>query len=306
MKYVSIRTATLRPNTSLNFDVYIYYRDTYLLYRSASQSFEQDLIEKFKAKKVKKAFIPEEQEESYLNYLDSTLVQLQDKSVSLSDKADFAQDTLKQESDSIEKNLESETAFKKSEERIQKVVDFILAEPKALAEMLAAAGLSVDDSAHGSTVSSLALAVGSSSGFVDRDDLTNLAIAGLLHDTGLKSLGFSVTDNLFNLPKDKWPSFKKHPEKAVELVAGKKYITAKVLRIIQDHEELGGGAGFPEKKNLARLAIDSQIFNLCDALDHFSIEMKKQAAECVEAFIEKHGEKFETQLLEVLEKKIKA
>lgn len=306
MKYVSIRTATLRPNTSLNFDVYVYYQDTYLLFRDASQSFEQDLLEKFKAKKVKKAFIPEEQEESYLTYLDSTLVQLQDSSVSLGDKAEFAQDTLKQEADSIEKNLESEAAYKKSEERIQKVVDFILAEPKALAGMLTAAGLSIDDSAHGSTVSSLALAVGSASGLVDREDLTNLAVAGLLHDTGLKPLGFSVTDSLANLPKDKWSIFKKHPAKAVELVAGKKFITTKVLRIIEDHEELGGGLGFPEKKNLARLAIDSQIFNLCDALDHFSIEKKRQAPECVEEFIEKHGEKFEIQLLEVLEKKIKA
>jgi HD-GYP domain-containing protein (c-di-GMP phosphodiesterase class II) len=163
----------------------------------------------------------------------------------------------------------------------------MLAEPKALAGMLASAGLSIDDSAHGSTVSSLALALGSASKLVGRDELTDMAVAGLLHDTCLKELGFSAKDTLESLEKDRRANFKKHPTTAVEAVAGKKFITTRVLRIIEDHEEFGDGLGFPNKKRYKKLNVDSQIFNLCDAFDHFSIREGKPAAQCIESFIER-------------------
>jgi response regulator RpfG family c-di-GMP phosphodiesterase len=76
-----------------------------------------------------------------------------------------------------------------------------------------------------------------------------LASAGLLHDTALQKLGFDINSNLANLPKEKHADFKRHPEMAVELVAGKKFIKPRVLRLIQDHEEYGDGLGFPKKND---------------------------------------------------------
>ena len=238
--------------------------------------------------------------------MDQALGQLQQADLNVGVRSEFAQDTLKQESDNIEKSLESEEAYRSSESRIHKVVDFMLNEPKALAGMLAAAGLSIDDSAHGSTVSSLALAIGSHSKSLSRDELTDLAIAGLLHDTGLKHLGFDAKSNLANIPKEKRSILKKHPGVAVEQVAGKKFITPRVLRIIEDHEEFGEGLGYPGKKRYAKLQLDSQIFNLCDAFEHFSILAGKPGQECIDDFISARADHFDLQLIEILEKKVKA
>jgi HD-GYP domain-containing protein (c-di-GMP phosphodiesterase class II) len=306
MSYVSVRTSTLRPDTELQFDVYVFFRDCYLKYWSANQSIDSGLLEKFKAKKVKKVFIPEAQEAKYLSYLDAALGQLQKADLSVTAKGEFAQDTLKQESENIGKTLETEEGYRSSESRIHKVVDFMLSEPKALAGMLASAGLSIDDSAHGSTASSLALAVATYSKQLSKEELTDLAVAGLLHDTALKALGFDVKDDLQSLPKERRNDFRRHPSAAIEQVAGKKFITARVLRIIEDHEEFGDGLGFPQKKRFAKLAIDSQIFNLCDAFDHFSILAGKPAAQCIDAFIEARAEHFDLRLIEILEKQIKA
>lgn len=306
MSYVSVRTSTLRPDAELKFDVYVLFRETYLKYRGNSQTFEAAILEKFKTKKVKKVFIPEAQEPQYLSYLDQALEQLSKKDLNVGARAEFAQDTLKQEADNIGKTLESEEAYRSSESRIQKVVDFMLAEPKALSGMLAAAGLSVDDSAHGSTVSSLALAVGTFSKALDRDALTDLAVAGLLHDTALAKLGFDAKADLANVPKEKRADFKKHPAVAVEIVSGKKFITPRVLRLIEDHEEFGEGQGFPNKKRFAKLQLDSQIFNLCDAFEHFSIASGLPAAQCIEKFIEARADHFDLGLIEMLEKQVKA
>lgn len=306
MDFISVRTATLRPNIELLFDVYVHYQNNYIVYKKNSQNFDEVTLTKFKDKKIKKVFIPGNQEPSYLKYLDQALEQLQKVDLKVNERAELAQDTLKQESDNITKTLESEEAYRSSESRIHKVVEFMMKEPKALVGMLASAGLSVDDSAHGSTVSSLALAVGTISGKVNKECLTDLAIAGLLHDTGLKSLGLDVTTNLTNIIKEKRSDFKKHPSVAIEQVAGKKFITPRVLRIIENHEEYGDGLGFPEKKNYAKLEIDSQIFNLCDAFDHFSILAGKPAKECIDEFLQARADHFDLHLLEVLEKQIKA
>lgn len=264
------------------------------------------MLEKFKAKKVKKLFIPADQEPMYLKYLDSALDQLKEKAAPLSTKADFAQDTLKQEADNVEKTLESEEAYRSAENRIQKVVDFMLEEPKALAAMLASAGISVDDSSHGSTVSSLVLAVGTASKWFGREELTDLAVAGLLHDGSLKELGFDAKTDFESLSKEEKAKYKKHPIVSVESVAGKKFITPRVMRIISDHEEYGDGLGYPEKKRFSKLANDSQVFNVCDAFDHFCLVQGKLAKECLDGFIEKRGEHFSMDILEILEKQVRA
>lgn len=305
MAFISVRTSTIRPGSSLLFDVFVDYKDTYLKYKSKSETFEGSSLERFKAKKIKKLFIDETQEPDYLNYLSKALDELGVKSEPLEKRADFARDTLNQESENIEKTLESETAYRDSESRIHKVVDFMLAEPKALASMLASAGLSVDDSTHSSNLSSLCLAVGAHSKFVDRNGLTDLAIAGLLHDVGLAKLGFNEKTDFDSLSKEDKVKYKTHPKIAAESVAGKQFITARVLKLIEDHEEYGKGLGFPNKKNLFKATVDSQIFNLCDAFDHYATLKKKSPKEAIEGFIIEKGEFYEPQIIQVLEAQVK-
>jgi HD-GYP domain-containing protein (c-di-GMP phosphodiesterase class II) len=306
MNFFSVRTSTLRPGATLLFDLFVEFKGEHIHYRHRNQPFEGEVLARFKSKKIKKVYIPPEQEPLYLEYLDQALAQLDDPGQKLGEKAEFARDTLQQESEQIGKSLESEKGFRQTEQRIQKVVDFMLKEPAALANMLSAAGLTVDDSQHGSQVSTLALGLGVSSKYVDRDELTDLAVAGLLHDSALKGLGFSVQDNLESIAKERRSDFRRHPEVAIEQVAGKKFITARVLRIIGDHEEIGDGLGFPGKKKLSKLGVDSQIFNLCDAFDHFCLRGAKSLVESLDGFIETLGDRFDSDLLQHLEKHVRA
>jgi HD-GYP domain-containing protein (c-di-GMP phosphodiesterase class II) len=305
MKFVPVRVSTLRPGVDLLFDVYVEYKDVHLKYRHVQEKFTPEILGQFKAKKIKKVFIPEEQEPLYLKFLDQALNQLQEKSAKVEDRAEMAQDALRRESENIGKTLESEEAYRSSESRIHQVVDFMRAEPKALANMLTSAGLSIDDSSHGSTVSSLCLAIGVQSKYLGREELTDVAVAGLLHDMALKELGFDLKSDLETVAKDDKAKFRTHPAVAIEKVAGKKFITPRVMRLISDHEEYGDGLGFPEKKRYSRLATDSQIFNLCDAFDHFCIKSGKTAIEAVDSFVEARADHFDLGLIEILEKQVK-
>lgn len=239
-----------------------------------------------------------------MNYLSQALGELEKKSVPLDARADFAKDTLSQEAEKIEKTLESESAYRESESRIHKVVDFMLSEPKALAAMLANAGLTVDDSTHSSSLSSLCLAVGAHSKFVDREGLTDLAVAALLHDISLNKMGFDEKTIVQALSKEQRVKYKTHSAKAAEAVAGKQFITARVLRLIEDHEEFGEGLGFPNKKNLSKLPVDSQIFNLCDAFDHYCTLNRVEPKDALKGFVSERGTHFEAQIFKVLEAQV--
>ena len=58
MEYTAIRTSTIRPDTELFFDVYVFYKDTHLSYRKVSEKIDNTIIEQMKEKKIKKLFIP--------------------------------------------------------------------------------------------------------------------------------------------------------------------------------------------------------------------------------------------------------
>lgn len=296
----------MRPGAKLAFRLYVEFRGQYLKYKESTDTFDKEIFDKFKEKKIKKVFIEPEQEPLYLEYLDETLSTLAEKSAPVSERADFAAGTMRREAENIERSLESEAAYRKSEDRIQKVVDFMLAEPKALAGMLNSAGLSVDDSGHGSSVSSMVLGVGVSSQWFEREELTDMAVAALLHDAGLKKLGFEAADDYNSLDKDRKKEYRKHPQVSSEMVAGKQFVTTRVLRIIEDHEEYGEGKGYPNKKRYSKLANDSQVFNVCDALDHYAMVKKKSPAEALEDFVAERGEDYDLQILEILEKQMKA
>ena len=305
MSFLPIRSSTLRPGVSLLFDLYVHYKESYLKYRSSSEILEPELLSRLRDKKVKKVFIPTAQESEYLRYLDQALEQLQSANAPVAERAELAQGTLRQEAESISRTLESEAAFRDSKGRLHKVAEFLVAEPKALADMLRNSGLSVDESSHGSTVSSLCLALGAQYEPLPREALTDLAIAALLHDTSLRELGFDLKSDLTNIEKERRVAFRQHPTRTVSLVAGKKLITPRALRIIEDHEEFGEGMGFPEKKWMNKLSADSKVFNLCDAFDHFCVIKALTPSEAIGPFKEARANHFDSQLVERLEALVK-
>lgn len=286
----------------LTFDLYVEYSGQYLKYRKATEFFEEEISKKFRMKKIKKVYVLAEQESAYLEYLDSALNQLSKPDMNVEQKAEFVQESMRTESENIERNLESETGYKSTENRVLKVVDFISSEPKSIASMLANAGLSVDTTEHASNVSTLALALAVQLGIKDKDELMAISIAALLHDIGLNKLGFNAGTDYSTLQGEDRQKYRKHPSLAMEQTAGKRYITPKVLKLIEEHEEKGDGNGFPNKKNLFKLPLSSQIFNLCDHFDHFCISVQKKGKEALPLFLEKEADNFDLHHVEVIEK----
>lgn len=293
MEFLPVRINTLRPGHPVNFDIFVAVAGKHIHYIRSLESFDENRLIKLKQKGVKKLFIDAASEPNYLEYLDAGLDGLGNKNEDLSKRGLIAQDTLTRESENMERNLETEEGYKKTEGRVTKVIEFLSSEAGALKSVLGSMGVSQDQFQHGSTVASLSLGLALKIGGLNAREQFDLAMAGLTHDLGIQKLGLDAMK-----PKDQYTPeekklYLKHPQAAVDILSQKRFVTPGLLRLILDHEEVGEGEGFPERKNLAKLPLTSQILNLCDEFDRLSIEKKIPATELIKIFFQEKAHLFD-------------
>ena len=135
----------------------------------------------------------------------------------------------------------------------------------------------------------LALKVG---GLSSRE-LFDLAMAALVHDLGTVDLNISPWAMPQDLDANEMKAFKKHPQATVDGLAGKRFITPGILRLILDHEEVGDGRGYPERKRLSSLPLTSQILNLCNEFDRMAMSKGVATTELMPIFFQERAEHFD-------------
>lgn len=293
MEYLPVRINTFRPGHPVQFDVYIAIGGRHLHYIRSLEPFDENRLINLKGKGVKKMFISVESEDLYLEYLDQGLSGLTDKTQDITKRGSVAQDSMITEAENVERSLDSEQAFKKTEIRINKVVDFLISDKTALKSMLGATGASADIFQHGANVCSLSLALALKVGEKDSKSLFNMAMAALLHDAGVAKLGLDPLKPRDQFTPEEKKLHLKHPETAIGMFQEKPLVTPAILRLIIDHEEIGDGRGFPEKKRLSKLPLTSQILNLCNEFDQFSIEKKIAPVDAIKDFFQSKAELFD-------------
>ena len=284
MNFLPIRIGTLRPGEAVHFDIFILIADKHVHYIRTADEFDPDRIERLRSKGVKKLYIPETSETAYLAYLDAGLNQLQNQTLSVQERSALVGSTMVTEAENAIHNIETEQGYKRTEGRIQKVVDFLTSESGALKNILASTGAAIDNFQHSANVTNLALSLANRLGIKSARDILDIGLAGLLHDSAVAKLGFAPDTVPGDLPLDQLKKYQEHPTAAAHLLAGKPYIDRNVLELIANHEEVGEGLGFPNKKRLSTLPIGSQILNLCDTYDHFATAKKMPPLEAAKIF----------------------
>ncbi len=261
---------------------------------------EDRRLKNLKSKGVRKLFIKPEDEQIYLKYLEKGLENLSDTTKDISQRGALAHDALVMVAENAERNLETQEGYDNQKRQFDKISNFIVSDRHAIKNILSAAGISVDNSHHAANVSSLALAVATKHGITDKTEIFELGTAALLHDIGKNRLKFDSMKPRDKFTPDELKKFKQHPQDGVDMLAGKPYISPRILGLILSHEEMGEGRGFPDKKNLFTLPISYQILSLVNQFDHFASENKIPLVNAVDPFFEKFGAHFDEQLITVM------
>lgn len=299
--YIPIRPGTIHPDDTVDFDAYLFIDQHYIHYLKLGTTLKIEDLKRIKDKKIKKFFIPRDQEEAYLKYLDRGLQSLSNSNKTIQEKSQIANDSMVTISENAERTFETETGFVKSKEQLSKVVDFIGKDRAAIKGILEISNLAQDDYQHCASVAGLSISVAKRLAITEEKDLQDLGLAALVHDIGKTKLKIPLTSfNREKLSDDDRKQYERHPSLALEILSGKSHITPRILGLIAKHEELAFGRGYPEKLNMLQEDKLYQILSLCNDYDRTCRDLGLDLLKGIDPFFEKRADLHDQNLIMTL------
>lgn len=287
MEFVSVRTATLRGDQKINFDLYIQIGAKFIAYIRKGDSFEGKRLDRLREKKLKKMFIKPEDEQSYRDYVSQNIEQAYDakSGKSLEARVEVIQGAQQNNTEAVLENPENELTYNQAKDGAGRYVEFLMKEEKAVQSMLNLENTDQDLAHHGVTVSTLSVALAQKLGLTDPAKVQLLALGALLHDFGHTKKTYPLFKPLNELSKEDKAEYMKHPQMGAESVQTHRHFDRAVIQIIQQHEELVNGTGFPKgliEKNTDPLAV---IVSSANDFDRMILTKKVTRAEMAKTFM---------------------
>ncbi len=269
MAYTPLRISTVKPERELTFDLYIFFKETYLKYQDSGTSIDTDKYSKLKAQKIAKFYITEEDEPNYQKFLDKLLSEtMEDPNVSVDEKVTMVDGACSTAIEKMQEQPESEMAYKMTNTAAKSLRQIVEKNPEALKKIF---GKKVDDAdlviKHSLNVSALSTKLASKLN-LKSDDIDNIAVAGLIHDVGMTRLN-KDDQMLFKKDKSKFtPDDKRiyglHVKDAMTVLKDKPWVNQGVIDLAMNHEETLKGDG-PNKKS--KLSMSEMIISLVNTYD---------------------------------------
>ena len=149
---------------------------------------------------------------------------------------------------------------------VDEMVDQITSTPDAMINMM---DLKIYDDYtfyHSVNVSIIAIAIGCGLGLSNRD-LTELGLAGILHDIGMQRIPKSVLEKHMDLSPEEFQELKKHPSYGYRIMRDCNNIPPHVYLSILQHHERYNGEGYPHGKVGKDITLFARILAVADVYD---------------------------------------
>lgn len=272
--YISVRLNTIKTNLELGFNLYIKLPSKYIHYIKSSDSLDDEVKKNLKSKKIRKLFIPENEEEKYLEFLDRCLSDaMDDSSLTQEQKNQLLISVSKDLSQSIYTKEVDQKSYKSIQKAGVALIDVLESDSDILKQLYSIKS-SEEDSLldkilnHGVSTSSLCVSFATFLG-LPKEEIEVLSMAGLMHDMAFMKMPEHVRPLFFKDVKEmngqELSDYKVHPTKGVELLSDKPFANKLLIDLIATHEEKISGEGFPKK--LTKLTPLQEVHSLCCHFD---------------------------------------
>jgi HD-GYP domain-containing protein (c-di-GMP phosphodiesterase class II) len=119
---------------------------------------------------------------------------------------------------------------------------------------------------HSERVANMSANFAESSGILSEDDLEQLHLAGLLHDTGYISAAAELLDPGHTPSEEELLLIKRHPVAGVDILSNYPPFVS-ILDSIRHHHEAFDGSGYPDGKKGEEIPLAARILHLFDSYD---------------------------------------
>lgn len=249
MEFTPIRINTIKPLREINFNLFIYFQDQYLLYGSKGSVYDEEKHKKLKKQKIAKFYIPVSDEKEYQKYLDMLLNDsLNSSTTPVEEKVALVQDVSMSAIENLQKDPASEKSFRATRKAAANIKQLITENPSALKDMFTKQADNEHDIMikHSLNVCLLATKLAEAMR-LDEEVVSEITIAALMHDVGVVQLPGNAVE-LFKRPKNSLSHeekkiYKDHIDITNKMISEKPYISPKVIELITYHEEVLSGEG---------------------------------------------------------------
>lgn len=285
MKYVPLRITTVKANSSLKFDLYIYFKEHYLCYAEKGVAIDEEKLEKLVKQEVADFFVPADQIDNVNVFMDETLtIAIANKDLSVEEKVDIVEGVA---ASSIEHMQENPTQknYGMTRRAASGLRQVIKENPQALKRLFGEKAKESDlIIKHSMNVCALATRLAEHLRIPD-EEIEDLATASLIHDIGLTQLNYDDL-KLFEKDKDDLEpperlNYGQHAKISAQILSEKPFISKRVEELVLNHEEdlLGNG---PYK--VRKLTTAQECLSLCNAFDKRLITTKETPKDAYKKF----------------------
>lgn len=159
----------------------------------------------------------------------------------------------------------------------------------------------IEEKEHANRVSELSYKMGELMNF-ERDQLSKLKMAGLMHDIGKVNIPISILNKVTNLSKVEWDEIMKHTEIGYRILSAVNEF-GEISEYVLAHHERWDGKGYPKGLKKDEIPMAARIISLVDAFDTMvhdqSYAKAKRIEDAIEELQKQSGKQFDPYVVEV-------
>ncbi|MHB1454463.1 MAG: PAS domain S-box protein [Saccharofermentanales bacterium] len=157
------------------------------------------------------------------------------------------------------------------------------------------------ESMHSLRVSTISQAIASSMDF-DKDMISRIRIAGLVHDIGKIGVNENILNRAGSLGDEQWKEIKRHTEIGWRILSAANEFSELAAIVLAHHERWDGG-GYPNNLSGEAIPIEARIIAVADAFDAMTSErsyrMPYSRDKAVQELMRHAGTQFDPKVVEV-------
>ncbi len=266
--YLPIYLHSLRLESLLDFDLYLYNSGRMVLFRASHLPFSEKARDTLLERDIKRLYISQDQRRQYQEYVESNINEiLGDPDIDNFTKVSIIYDSAKELLKDIFDDPTKGKNIKRSKDLVESTVLYILGGQNALHNMLRVMSFDYSIYTHSVNVCTFAMALAHAIGIEKSQDLIELGTGAILHDIGKVKIPNEILFKPGPLDPDEMETVRAHPNWGVELVSQTDLIPSASYIPIKQHHERQNGSGYPDRLEGDDIHPYGRIVAIADSFD---------------------------------------
>ncbi len=242
--FFKVRINTLIPGKPTTFDLHLRLNNQIITYLRAGDKIDQEKISVLTTRDSGHFFlVKDEDRKHYKTYVHSHLVS---SDLSVLEKAQLLRESSMTLVEEIFENPDVNKALDQSRPVITQFVEFMEAEPSAMAHLISLSGHDFYTYNHSLDVSIYSLGLAGAMGY-SKTDLEEMGIAALFHDIGKRQVSLDILCKKGPLNDAEWAQMQKHPQFGLLILKENPNVSDAVKAACFEHHESWAGNGYPQQ-----------------------------------------------------------